>query len=409
MLSKNHERSSGSGRGSGMFRTLITGFCALVCLSCLSLPVTAQGWGELFSGVKSMMHPPVVIELEHPPTHWLQVEQIAFAEVKGKCAEEMAALLREFFVKKGVTIVDRNHLKTVLAEQGLVASGLVNPETAIQLRQIIGATTLIVLEVQRCQDEPRTWTKRSQTKQGTKTSYYSETTTYIKGAVQIVDLETTQVFSSEVFQASYSEKAGPANQRIDPPAAYPIHDQALQSASGEVARLLFTWEQPIELPFFNPKKCGLKDVYRRLEIGDFTGAEELAVAAVAECRGRKAELQAKSEYDLGITRMLLDDYPLALENFESAYSTEPRKDFLEAVQAARSGIDATERLEGYWRFLEEGGDPGGLLVQQAIQNSKDSTSGDAMERLAELKELLEAGLISEEDYDEKKEEILAGI
>ena len=371
--------------------------------------VLGQG-GNFFDKIRNLSNPPVILPIEHPPKLWLNVERIIFAEVTGKCADEIVATLRQEFVQRGVTVVDRTHLDTVMQEHGLIKARFVEKETAIKLGKILGGTTLITLDVQRCEDEQTRWQKRHD--KGT--SHYAKSWTFVKGAVQVIDLETTRIFSVEVFEQDGGETAGPSSDRPQFPSIYPIHDAVLRQAAVEVLKMLFRWEEGVEVPFFDNKKCGLKDVYRRLSVGDYDGAEASAETAVDKCSREKESYQARAHYDLGVIRFLQQDYEDALQSFERAYALDPDSRTRKTVMETQRALEARDRLEGYLGFVATG-DTGQALAQAAIDQALEDAEvaeaaeakGDPRARLKSLKGLFDDGLITQEEYDQKRTEILS--
>jgi TolB-like protein len=73
---------------------------------------------------------------------------VDFTDLQGRPTELGRFLAEEFAVAltrthKGFEIIDRAHLKTILAEHKLAATGLIDPATAKKLGQIIGADALL--------------------------------------------------------------------------------------------------------------------------------------------------------------------------------------------------------------------------------------------------------------------------
>lgn len=52
---------------------------------------------------------------------------------------------------------------------------------------------------------------------------------------------------------------------------------------------------------------------------------------------------------------------------------------------------------------------GGVVIQNAVGTAQPAPGGDPMARLSQLKQMLDAGLISSEEFERKKAEILAGM
>jgi TolB-like protein len=73
---------------------------------------------------------------------------VDFTDLQGKPTELGRYLAEEFAVgltraRQGFEVIDRTHLKTVLAENKLATTGLIDPATAKKLGQIVGADALV--------------------------------------------------------------------------------------------------------------------------------------------------------------------------------------------------------------------------------------------------------------------------
>lgn len=73
---------------------------------------------------------------------------VDFTDLQGNVTELGRFLAEEFSVAfaaagKGFEVVDRTHLKSILAEHKLSATGIIDPQTARKLGQIVGVDALI--------------------------------------------------------------------------------------------------------------------------------------------------------------------------------------------------------------------------------------------------------------------------
>ncbi len=380
---------------------------------CLVMLLSAQpGAGqvsELVGSFRRLVTPEVTLSIDHPPKLWVDIERVIFAEAKGKCSDELQALLEQEFVQRGVEVVDRRNLDVVLQEHGLIRTRLIEEETAIELGKILGGATLVTLDVQRCQTETPTWSKRS----GKTTTRYAKAQTFVKGSAQVIDLETTRIFSSQVFEADFQNTNRSSSGPVQRPSQQLVHDQAIRLAAAEVLKLLFRWQEGVTVPFFDSKKCGLKKVYQQIVVGDFGAAEARAEKAVDECSAGKDSLRARTYYGLGVTQFLQNDYESALGNFEAAYALDPEERTRRTVLETQRALEIERKLQGYLSSSNQKGHQQALAdfaVAEAVEESKRAGSTESIsERLKVLKGLLDDGLITEDEYAEKKAEILKDL
>ncbi len=389
-----------------MNKTLCTLILALLSLAFGSPDsATAQGLFTLFE------KPKIGVNLDQPPEYGLEVSRIAFGPTEGgPCADEIVSGLVEDLIQRGIDVLDREHLNSILQEHNLVMSGMVDESTAIELGRILGATTLIFVNVQRCVDDQTRRHEDKKTKDGTRRKYFAVTETHLKGSVRVVDLETARIFSAKTLEESGRAEESSYEGLPEFPSKYAIHDLVIHQGIFEINKLLFPWTEVLNMPVFNDKACGLKDTYRLMKVGDFSGAEEMARANLGRCNS-KDKIKARAHYNLGVALMAQGSYNEAQNLFNQSFRLQPSgKAMQRAVTDSRRAIEVAEamrlyRMRGGQMAPQHPGspfeDPGSIAATPGAASVE--------ERLRKLERLRESGLITEKEYQGKRQEILADL
>ncbi len=369
----------------------------------LLLPgLAAGGWTDAFVAT-------VEVELQHPPDLGFTIERIAFADATGACSSEFVNALISRFVDNGVEVVERERLAELLESIDFSASGYVRSEDAVALGQILGPSALVFLDVQRCTEEQDRSVKTYETKKGTRRTYTASTTAYFKSSLRIVDVATGRIHSSKMVEETRSDENTSSDGYPEYPSKYELHDAALGGATVQVHRMFFPWTEPKELRFFKDDKCGLEDAYRMVRVGDYEGAEAKSEANLEQCKAQskvKPKLLARAYYNAGLSHFLQDEHAAALGYFEQAYRIKPGERMREAVNTCKRAIQLGAEMRAYESRLAEPQAGGGDLLADAEPAAE---SRSVKERLRKLEGLYKEGLLTEEEYKEKRAEILAEL
>lgn len=351
----------------------------------------------------------VDVQLEHPPDLGFTIDRIAFAGATGECSGEFVDSLISTFVDNGVEVVERERLEELLESIDFSASGYVRSEDAVALGQILGPSALVFLDVQRCTEEQDRSSKSYKTKNGTRYTYLATTTAYFKSSLRIVDVASGRIHSSKVVEATRSETNKSSDGYPEYPSKYDLHDAAIGGATVQVHRMFFPWVESRELRFFKDSKCGLKEAYRMVQIGDYEGAAALSGSNLEQCKAQpktKPKLLARAHYNAGLTRFMQSEHDAALAYFEQAYRIKPGDRMREAVNTCKHAIQLRADMQAYEERLAERQNGGGsqLAVRQP---GPEATS--VKERLRQLEGLFKEGLLTEEEYQAKRAEIVAEL
>ena len=312
----------------------------------LAIPCTHTAYAQFW---ERLGNPTVTVPVEHPPSLNLHVDRIVFGPATGQCSEEIVHALVTDFVSHGLDVIDRENLRTILAEHDFALSGHVDQSTALEMGRMLGPSAMVVVSVQRCAAETnfsKEEVKRTvKNEDGTEeevweTVYRLAAQGFLKLSVRTVDLTTGRIFAARDLayaspQRTLTSKAG----YPDEPSTLDLLDRAMFSAVREVRRMFLPWTEEIGVIFYDDKKCGLRNAYLTLRAGDLDRAHELSEANLATCKVTprvKDKLLARAHYNVGILRVLRGEYDAALEFLLAAAELRPESAIVsEAIASAR--------------------------------------------------------------------------
>lgn len=361
-------------------------------------------------------NPTVPVTLEHAPSLPLQVRTLAFGLPSGPCADAVNDRVISSFHASGMTIVDRYHLDTALDELDLQVSGLVNPNSAVQVGEMLGADALVFLKVRRCDTDHRK-TIHTCTNYRTKRSYSCpkyHTEVEIDGNLRVIDLRSGRILASKTFGGSASASDGQ-----NYPDAGDLLIDAEAMATKSIHRMFLPWTEQKNLVFFNDKACNLKAAAQLLRAGDKHGALALSLENLKFCRSArdvKPKNLMHAHYNVGMAHFALGDHEEAIRYFNQALRlgggnivTSSIGECKRARQLAQRMAQYEEDSEALRAELAEApsaiadAPPSASRSSQARETSADSIEG----RLLRLDSLKAKGLVTADEYQEKRAEILS--
>jgi tetratricopeptide (TPR) repeat protein len=389
--------------------------------------VNAQVWDRLTK-------PRVAVSLTHAPSLGLNVKRIAFGAARGDCADELVDKMMEMLVNKGIEVMDRQHLDSVLAEHKFNLSGYVDPQTAVELGKILGPTALLFVKVQRCATEKQSLYRDEQNNNGTtRRINISRTQAFFVGSIQTVDLATGRIFVAKTLENKQQRQNEDESGYPEFPSEFDLRDSALRLAADEVHRMFFSWSETKELIFFNDKECNLKLAFQMLQRGDREGAFRQSQENLDNCKASSAKQKslAHAEYNVGMAHFALNHYDKALEFLNESANLKGGDIVAEAIaecRRAQSLASEAQKLEERMAVEVAKQETSKREVtasapqtpppetQQPVPPSFQPTASPATkpgpsveERLKRLEELLKKGLITQKEYENKKAEILKDL
>ena len=230
----------------------------------------------------------------------------------------------------------------------------------------------------------------------------------MKFSFQTTDLSTGKIFQSTVFEKDRDQ------QNVNYEKGYPeypsvenLRDDLMKEAVVEVSHFFLPWNETLSPVFFNDKTCGMKQAFQALGSGDMAEAFRLSRNA-AQCAEKnmsvKAKQRSRTYYNLGMCYFLDRDYDNAVQYFEKAYRI---KDYHMYKTAISNAIKA-KQLEVDLNKVEAMADEAAQPVQQTEQQTTpaDNAGTNIEAKLEQLKHLFDKGLITKEEYQKKRIELL---
>lgn len=364
-----------------------------ICSSLVLLGVASPVSAQFFD---SLTNPKIDVPVEHPATLPLRISAIGFGAPEGRCADSLLGRIEADFVQHGTTVVDRAHIKKVLAEQKLQVSGLVDEKTAVGVGKLLGAQVLVFLKVSQCATTPSTRTaeevnliERSKVNR----TYYIRSGK-ISGSLRVIDLTTGRVLGAQNFAAS---------KRLESTDTYPDEANVIEGAEVDAVRsihkMFLPWTEVRSLVFYDDKECNLKAAYQHLRVDNILGAYHQSEANLNECKNNAAVKPrglARAYYNLGIVQFLRRDYDAALASLSESAKLQ-------------SGDIVFKAIAECGHAKEMASAPSGQLANQAAPRPSPAANTSIEERLQQIEGLKKKGVITQAEYSQKRAEILNDI
>lgn len=384
-------------------------------------PVHAQFWD-------SLINPDVQVTLTHPPSLGLKVSRVAFAPTTGRGAEDLVAACIADLTAAGLDVLDRSNTDRVLGEQKLTNSGLVDEKTAVEMGRLLGAGVMLFVKVNRL--EPRhldlestrpAWTDKDGKVHPAITTWTSKTQVEFNASVQAVDLATGRVFTQQRIALAPSLERSSTQGRPEFPSDTSVVELAMDEARTQVHRMLLSWTEQRKLIFYDDKDYGMKEAYKRLQLNDAAGALALSMEALEAARKDpkvKPKYLGRTHYNVGMCQFIKGDYGAALPFLKAARATDPSHRIFAAAET--ECLRAVQLLEEMTRVDARSAKAEAELPREAPRAeasaapaaapaASQAAGGGVEERLQKLEALRKKGLVSPEEYKQKKAEILKDL
>jgi tetratricopeptide (TPR) repeat protein len=369
-------------------------------------------------------NPKVSVTFNHPPALGLNIQRIAFKAGPDQDSQAFVGSLTEDFVNGGMEVIERQRIEDILSELDFGASGYLDSNTATQIGNILGPSALVFVNVHSQATEHSRSHKVTKTKKGSYTTYYAKTSAFFKASVQVVDLSTARIFSAKTVEHSSHSQNQSGDGYPEYPSAYSVLNLAIQDGRQEVRRMFFSWTEVRKLVFFNDKRCNLKEAHQYLKIGDIDRALEISEQNLENCpdeKKSKPKNQARAHYNVGIIHFVLGNHEKALEFLTTAYQIKSGGIYREAVNECRRAQNLAQKMvevEEKTQISMQAAETAPPAARKArtvdppparANPSNGSDLDDLEAKLAKLKSLLEKGLITKEDYEQKKNDLLSAM
>jgi hypothetical protein len=366
-------------------------------------------------------NPSVRVTLNHPPSSALKLGKIVFGEVSGQCGQLLADKLTGVFVGNNVDVLDRANMGAVMSEHKLNLSGVVDSSSAIEMGKYLGADAMFILRISRCSTtqsrsagHPKGLFGIDDTK---RTLYFATTRTALSGSFTTIDLKTGKIFQAKQFSAT-PERSNQSQRGY--PEAVPndeIEDMAINQASAQISHLFFPWTEQRELIFFDDNDYNLKAGYNTFALGNYDSALEQAKKSYDDCMAdpkHKDKHQRHTLHNIGMTLFAMGRYEEAIPYFEKAYQVEPKEEEMDALSDCREALRLSKEMLRYEDKASIAPMPvsksqAGLKPSVNTENPPSPPALSPEERLKKISDLFKKGLVTKEEYDKKKAEILSEL
>ncbi len=375
----------------------------------LTLFFTVNIYAQWYANITN---PHVYKTITHPPELGLHLKRVAIMQEGYYTSNELADHITTYFVNTGsIDVVDREHLYQILKEQNLSISGRIDKNSAVKLGKLLGATALIAVNVYTEEYKKERKREEFKSKDKVRIKYIARLNGYLKFSIKTIDLQTGKIFSAKIFEINDYLENYKYNEKPDFPDYHILKDRIYKKAIEGISKLFMPWNQTISFVFYNSKKCGMKEAYSFIKVKDYNSALEKSFK-VLDCLKNSAantKYLSRGYYNIGVCYYLLGDYSKARDYFSKAYQIKDYSTYKAAIQK----VNLTEQTEiAFSNYLKEESNTHKIVEEK--QNTKpekkeEVNEDDIVKKLKKLKTLYEQGLITEEEYKEKKKEILNSL
>lgn len=380
-----------------------------ILLLLVSVPAMAQFWAE-------MANPKVEVVLTHPPSLGLKIGRIAFLPGHDLASRELADRLTAGLLdNRAIEVVDRSHLDAVLREQELGANGYFNPATITTLGRLLGPSALVVVNVNRS-DYSKNQTKKEEKVKDSKgveqvrVEHRSTLTLDFTASVQVVDLVTGRVFGAQRMEENPSRTAKSYDGWPAFPREAELRQEAYDRAQERIFHMLLPWEEKRQLTFFDDQEFLMDQAHQKIGARDYRGALVLARRGLElskQDRSRKSKYYPRPWYNVGIIHFILGEYDVARPFLQQALDMQPDAGIFKT--ALQECADAQELQAEMRKVDERSRGQQRTEARPAAAGTPDKPVPSLEERLERLSDLRKKGLITEQEYLQKKAEILKDL
>jgi len=264
-------------------------------------------------------------------------------------SEDIADEITTRLVKSGrFDVIDRQHLKAVLKEQSMAASGLIDEKSAPTLGRLLGVSALIFGKIR--QDVYKESTVKDaayKDKKGRRHQRFHRNGQYLLGVMfKIIAVQTSKILLAKNLSAgktlSTSRLDGPAP-KIDRSRLY---EQCVKNIGEQFIKLVAPYKQQIKANFETDKKLPQVDrAVSLFKVGEWD--QGLRLLKKATLQGNlEPKVKAKAYYDYGLGLLYHGSFDGALKNIREALKRNPASSrYQKAIRQAQKEIAEAEKLK----------------------------------------------------------------
>ncbi len=285
--------------------------------------------------------------------------------------------------------------------------------------KLLGPTALIFVKISRCNEEQRRNYSDRKTNKGIVRTNNAIVEVHIRGSLQTIDLTTGRIFSAHLIEVTRDAQNHSDDGIPEFPSQELVRDAAINAAAHEASTFFVKWAEQKRLYFFNGKECNLNRAFAMLKAGDIEGTVRQSEENVGACKSWpkvKDSNVAHAYYNAGLSYMLVNEHAKAI-----SYLTESERlkggdivtqTIIQANRSAKLAVEmqsVTEKTEKFEQAQAEmkarapqaPGPSGPTGARPALESVE--------ERLKKLDGLFKKGLITKQEFEAKKTEILKDI
>ncbi len=245
-------------------------------------------------------------------------------------------------------VVDRQHLRSILKEQTLAASGLLDEGSAPQLGRLLGVSVLIFGRVatdkyteQVSKDEPY------KDKKGRVHQRFRRKGSYdLKVNLKIIDVQTSRIILARTLVAQKSSQTSARDQKAAPIDRQSLFQNCVREIGRKFIRLVAPYKQTVKASFETDDQLPEVDQAVALfESGEWTDGLHLLEKATRKS-GLKTKVKAKAYYNLGLAQTYHGNFKQAVMNLKKALELNPDSSrYRNALKNARVEQRKAEKLK----------------------------------------------------------------
>ena len=260
-------------------------------------------------------------------------------------AEEITAKL---VASERFDVVDRQHLKTIMQEQSLGLTGMIDEQSAPKIGRLLGVSVLIFGRIQ--QDGYKEELKRDKPykdKEGKTHQRRNRVGRYnLSAALKLIDVQTGKILAAKNFAAVKSSKQSAIDKtpaKIDRSILY---RQALNQLGNQFIKTIAPFKARVSAKF------EMDDAIPRAEravamfkVGEWDDGIKLLQTATKKKKLKKV-IRAKAFYNLGLAQTYQGQYDLAIQNIKKAIDLNPKSSrYMNALRNVKNEQKKAEELE----------------------------------------------------------------
>ncbi len=245
-------------------------------------------------------------------------------------------------------VVDRQHLKTLMQEQSLGLTGMIDEKSAPEIGRLLGVSVFIFGRIQ--QDGYKEELKRDKPykdKKGKTHQRRNRIGKYnLSAALKLIDVQTGKILAAKTFAAIKTNKQSAVDKapsKIDRNVLYgqalkQLGDQFIKTIAPYKARVSAKFEMDDEIP-------QAERAVALFKIGEWEDGMDLLRSATRK-KKLKPEIKAKAWYNLGLAEVYRGQFDEGITHIKKAIKLNLKSSrYTQALQNAKQEKEKAEELE----------------------------------------------------------------